>query len=108
MNTSSKTDKPNDDQSMIGPVNPAMSDGLPRAQMQLIVVAAFDRDEEGNLAPTYGLDQQHSEERAIRLAKKLRENHVGVIAWSREANPAIGEYGEPTILFQPGDVLDME
>ncbi|XJO03796.1 hypothetical protein ACHMW7_08835 [Aminobacter sp. UC22_36] len=32
----------------------------------------------------------------------------GVIAWSREANPAIGAYGEPTILYQHGEVPDME
>jgi hypothetical protein len=31
-----------------------------------------------------------------------------VIAWSREANPDIGEYGPPTILFQHGDVPEME
>ena len=43
-----------------------------------------------------------------KLAKALAPKHAGVIAWSREANPALGEYGEPTILFQAGDVPDME
>ena len=46
-------------------------------------------------------------DRAI-LARQLAEKHAGVIAWSREANMDLGEYGEPTILFQHGEVPDME
>jgi hypothetical protein len=38
----------------------------------------------------------------------LAGRHAGVIAWSREANPALGEYGEPTTLFVGGDSPDME
>lgn len=34
--------------------------------------------------------------------------YAGVIAWSREAKPDVGEYGEPTVLFQHGEVPDME
>jgi len=45
---------------------------------------------------------------AIRTAKALADKHAGVIAWSREANPDIGEYGEPTTLFLSGEVPDME
>ena len=33
---------------------------------------------------------------------------AGAIAWFREANPSIGEYGEPKALFVGGDVPDME
>lgn len=29
-------------------------------------------------------------------------------AWSREANPTLGEYGPPTMLFKHGPVPDME
>ncbi|MEQ1943519.1 hypothetical protein ABMA32_13980 [Mesorhizobium sp. VNQ89] len=75
---------------------------------KLIVAAAFDRGEDGELVAAYGPAEQQSEERAIRTAKALATKHAGVIAWSREANPAIGEYGEPTTLFQAGDVPDME
>ncbi|WP_281397574.1 MULTISPECIES: hypothetical protein [Aminobacter] len=42
------------------------------------------------------------------MAKLIESQHAGVIAWSREANPAIGEYGEPTILYRAGEVPDME
>lgn len=75
---------------------------------KLIVVIAFDRDETGDLQPVYGPAEQQTEDRAIRTAKGLVGNHAGVIAWSRDANPALGEYGEPTTLFVGGDVPDME
>lgn len=75
---------------------------------KLIVVTAFDRDETGDLQPAFGPAEQQTEDRAIRTAKGLVGKHAGVIAWSREANPALGEYGEPTTLFVGGDVPDME
>ncbi|MER8473197.1 hypothetical protein NKH23_28070 [Mesorhizobium sp. M1328] len=75
---------------------------------KLIVVTAFDRDETGDLQPVFGPAEQQSEDRAIRTAKALATKHAGVIAWSREANPALGEYGEPKTLFVGGDVPDME
>ncbi len=58
---------------------------------KLIVVVAFDRDEDGELQPVFGPAEQQSEERAIRTAKGLAAKHAGVIAWSRESNPALGE-----------------
>jgi hypothetical protein len=82
---------------------------LPQRQTpKLIVVTAFDRDEEGSLQAVYGPAEQQSEERAIRTAKDLATKYAGVIAWSRDANPSLGEYGEPTTLFMGGDVPDME
>ncbi|MBX3584750.1 MAG: hypothetical protein KF810_22980 [Rhizobiaceae bacterium] len=75
---------------------------------KLIVTAAFDRGDDGELVAAYGPAEQQSEERAIRTAKMLATKHAGVIAWTRDANPKIGEYGEPTTLFQAGDVPDME
>lgn len=82
---------------------------LPERKMpKLIVVVAFDRDENGDLQTVFGPEEQQSEERAGRTARGLALAHAGVIAWSREANPSLGEYGEPVILFQAGDVPDME
>jgi hypothetical protein len=75
---------------------------------KLIVVMVFDPDESGDLQPVGEPMEQQSEERAIRTAKALAGKHAGVIAWSREARPDIGEYGEPTTLYQAGDVPDME
>jgi len=75
---------------------------------KLIVVAAFDRDEEGELQAAYGPAESISEERAIRTAMALASKHAGAIAWSRDANPSIGEYGPPKTLYVRGDVPDME
>lgn len=75
---------------------------------KLIVVAAFNRNEDGDLVPAFDPRQMHSEDAARRLAKLVESEHAGVIAWSREADPAVGEYGEPTILYQAGSVPDME
>lgn len=87
-----------------------MSDNILPTQKKpkLIVVVAFDRGDEGELFTAYGPTDQQSEERAIRTAKALVSNHVGVIAWSRDADPALGDYGPPTVLFTNGDVPDME
>ena len=74
---------------------------------KLIVIVAFDRGEDGELFPGYGPTDQQSEERAIRTAKALASKHVGVIAWSRDADPALGDYGPPTTLLVSGDVPDM-
>ena len=82
---------------------------LPQTKMpKLVVVAAFDPDEAGDLQAVFGPTEQQSEERAIRSAKTLALKHAGVIAWSREANPALGEYGPPTVLYLHGSVPDME
>jgi hypothetical protein len=82
---------------------------IPQQKMpKLIVVAAFNRDDEGVLQPAFDPRQMQSEEAAKRLAKTIEREHAGVIAWSREANPSIGEYGEPTILYRAGEVPDME
>jgi hypothetical protein len=75
---------------------------------KLIVVVAFDRGDDGELFPMYGPADQQSEERAIRIAQALAGKHAGVIAWSRDADPALGDYGPPNTLFVNGDVPDME
>ncbi|RVA79039.1 hypothetical protein EN914_18355, partial [Mesorhizobium sp. M7A.F.Ca.CA.001.08.2.1] len=75
---------------------------------KLIVVVAFDRGDDGELFTAYGPTDQQSEDRATRTAKALAGKHVGVIAWSRDADPALGDYGPPTVLFTDGDVPDME
>ena len=81
-----------------------MNDRTPPAK--LIVVAAFDRDDQGELRPAFDAREMQSKDAAVRLAKTIEDHHAGVIAWVRD--PAIGEYGEPTILYQAGDVPDME
>lgn len=76
--------------------------------LSLIVLMAFDRDEEGELQPVFEPREMQSESRAIADARVLAIKHAGVIAWKRSAQPDVGEYGEPEVLFQHGDVPDME
>ncbi|KQU86458.1 hypothetical protein ASD99_28080 [Mesorhizobium sp. Root695] len=74
----------------------------------MIVVVAFDRGEDGELFPAFGPADQQSDDRAIRTARALAAKHAGVIAWSREADPTLGEYGPPKTLLVSGEVPDME
>lgn len=88
-----------------------MSEGqLPerKGPIKLIVLMAFDRDQEGELQPAFEAREMPDEERAIRAARAMASRHAGVIAWSRPARPEIGEFGEPTELFRSGDIPDME
>jgi len=74
----------------------------------LVVLAAFDRDEEGELLPAFEPMQMQSEGSAISKAKQIASDHAGVVAWSRAAEPMVGEYGDPVELYRSGDVPDME
>ena len=80
----------------------------PKLPSQLIVLVAFDRDDEGVLQPAFEPREMPDERRAISTARLLSHQHAGVITWRREANPAAGEFGPPEILFQDGDVPDMD
>ena len=87
-----------------------MSDAvLPQRKLpKIIVVMAFDPDDEGIMQTAFGPQDFQSEERAVRAAQALAGKHKGVIAWSRVADVELGEYGAPTVLFQSGEVPDME
>lgn len=75
---------------------------------RLIVVMAFDRGADGQLGPSGEAMQFESEDRAKRKAADLADKHAGVVAWSREAQPDLGEYGDPVELARYGDVPDLE
>jgi hypothetical protein len=68
----------------------------------------FDRGEDGELVPAFEPREVSSEEKAVREARSLAERHVGVITWSRSADAKLGEYGDPVLLFQFGDVPEMD
>jgi hypothetical protein len=75
---------------------------------KLIVLAAFDRDDEGELRPAFEAREMRDEDQAKRQARMLKDQHTGVIAWSRSADLVNGIFGEPEILAQYGEVPDME
>ncbi|MGJ8527717.1 hypothetical protein [Maritalea sp.] len=74
----------------------------------LVVLAAFDKNEEGELVAAFDPMQMPSEGSAISKAKKIADDHDGVIAWSRSADPMMGDYGESVELFKSGEVPDLE
>lgn len=75
---------------------------------KLIVLAAYTKTDDGGLLPAFEPRQIDSEEKAKRLARAMAAEYAGVIAWSRDADPALGDYGPPTILFQSGELPDLE
>ena len=80
----------------------------PTPPTNLIVVMAFEDDGEGGLRPAFEPREFQSEQRAKIEAGSLVNSYPAVIAWSREARPDIGEYGEPEVLFSFGPVPEME
>jgi hypothetical protein len=79
----------------------------PKIKAKLIVLAAFDRDDEGILYAAFEPREMPDERRAVSAAREMSRRHAGVIAWVREANVAEGEYGDPEVLFQDGVIPDM-
>ncbi len=75
---------------------------------KLIVLAAYSKTDDGELLPAFEPRQIDSEEKAMRLARAMAGEYAGVIAWSRDANPSLGEFGPPTILFQSGELPELE
>lgn len=69
---------------------------------------AFDRGEGGELYPAFEVREMPDERRAVTKARELSYHHAGVIAWSREANPAEGDYGPSEVLFQHGAIPDLD
>ncbi|MEO8683246.1 MAG: hypothetical protein ABI414_00235 [Devosia sp.] len=84
-----------------------MSDAEPKPT-KLIVLLAFDKSEDGELLPAFEPREMRDEGTAIRTAKDLARRHVGVIAWSRSADLVMGEFGPPVVLYQQGDVPDLD
>lgn len=80
----------------------------PTTPTRLIVVMAFEDDGDGGLRPAFDPREHQSEDRAKREARSLAANYPAVIAWSREARPDVGEYGESEILFSHGAVPDLD
>jgi len=80
----------------------------PASPTKLIVLLAFNKGEDGDIIPAGEAREMRDESTAIRTAKALAGQHVGVIAWSRTADLINGEFGDPVVLFQHGEVPDMD
>lgn len=77
---------------------------------KLIVYVAFVRDEEGELQPAFEAREAQSESAAKQQARILWASgkYAGALAWWRSADLVNGEFGEPVVLFQQGEVPEME
>lgn len=75
---------------------------------KLIVLAAFNENDDGELLPAFDPYQVDSEEKARYKAQMIAHAHAGVIAWSRTADLDNGEFGEPKVIFQHGKIPEME
>lgn len=69
---------------------------------------AFDKSDDGELIPAFEAREMPDERRAIQTAKELSHRHDGVIAWARDANPALGEFGVSEELFRAGEIPDLD
>ncbi|KEQ02280.1 hypothetical protein GV67_13995 [Pseudorhizobium pelagicum] len=69
---------------------------------------AFVDDGSGQIVPASQPTQAPSEVDAIRFAKELEPTSIGVVAWSRRAEPAIGEIGPPVVIYTAGKVGDFD
>jgi hypothetical protein len=85
-----------------------LSENVITQAARLIVVVAFSRADNDELVPAYDPMQFDTPEDAVRMARYLAAKCAGVLAWSREVQPDIGAYGPPTMLFQSGEVPEME
>jgi len=74
----------------------------------LIVLAAFERGEDGDLRPAFEAQQMPSWGDAVARAKLMSPSYAGVIALKMPANPDEGEFGEPEVLWQHGEAPDLE
>ena len=76
----------------------------------LVVLSAFVRDEEGELRPAFEPRELPSADKAKMDARRMaaQGTYAGVISWSRTADLVNGEFGDPVVLFQHGEVPDME
>lgn len=77
------------------------------AKIKLIVLAAYKADEEGNMVEAFEPRQMPTEERAVREGKALASQYDGILAWARDADPDMGEYGPPVVIYQHGEVPDI-
>lgn len=86
----------------------AAAEQQPGKSTTLVVLAAFERGEDGELRPAFEAQQMPSEHAAVQRAKLMSKAYAGVIAWKRPADPDRGEFGDAEVLFQAGDVPELE
>jgi hypothetical protein len=76
--------------------------------MNSFFFVAFREDDRGQVVQSSAPTQVPTALDAIRFAKQLQSTAVGVVAWSRRAEPAIGEIGPPVVIYTTGRIGDFD
>lgn len=58
---------------------------------KLVVLAAFTKTDDGQVVPAFEPRQVDTQERAVREERLMASQFAGVMAWSRDADPVLGE-----------------
>jgi hypothetical protein len=73
-----------------------------------IVLAAFIKNEGGELVPAFNPRLIDSVDTAKRDAARLNSMYfAGVVAWVREPDPLTGRYGPAAVIYQRGETPDL-
>lgn len=73
-----------------------------------ISIFAFDLDKRGQPNQVWETVVEGSEADAVEEAKELALSHAGTLVVKREGGPAIGDVGDPIIVFQTGRIGDFD
>ena len=73
-----------------------------------VFLVAFDFDDRRQPVQAFAPRLAADETAALDEADALAARHAGVVVWKRDAMPAIGEEGEPVIIWQTGTVGDFD
>ncbi|MGI2031673.1 hypothetical protein ACRQ1B_04695 [Rhizobium panacihumi] len=74
----------------------------------VVMFVAFDRNDRGEAVPAFTPRQASDEAEAVHAVEILGGRHAGAVAWKREAQPAVGEIGEPQVIAERGAIGDFD
>lgn len=75
---------------------------------RIVYVVAFNVDDRGQAVRAFEPCVASSEAAAIEEAEDLARQYAGVVVWRRENDPAVGEEGEPEVVFSVGRLGDFD
>lgn len=75
---------------------------------QTIYVVAFDLDARNQAMAAFAPRIAADQESAVAEATRLASCHAGALVWRRRNDPAVGEEGEPEIVYSVGKIGDFD
>jgi hypothetical protein len=67
-----------------------------------IFVVAFNLDDRGQPVQAFEPRLAATEASAVEEAQELAQKYKGAVVWKREGDTAVGEVGEPVIVYSAG------